>query len=824
MTDSAPAASSATPSTDGEPPADLGVLLVHGIGRSGAGDTLVDFGEPLVSWLCDWVGDAAKVEVVDAVLGVEAADPATRPHTRVRLTFPDADGEAATREWLIAESWWAESFASPTFRQLADWGIRLVPLTLFFHFSRRSDRAREAMRRAWAGRPRRWRTVVARAGRWLLDFAVLLLALLFAPVFMILLLLLLLGGLVPIPRFRRWIGRLQRGLAVTIGDSYSLLGSKIGSEAIYGRVRRDLDWLSRRCRQTAVVAHSQGAAIAYRAVSDDRSGKCGLLVTFGAGIRKLGQIRRFKEGTSGWVGWVSLALALLILAVQLSRRQLGLGGGLLLAAAVPLAWFGGSALLGLVLRLVLRAYARVTGRAPPPMTERWSLWLGLSSAILTLVPLTIFLPGPTLAGKVWLMLLTFLAWAWIFGAVAVAGSDAAGLRMGLPDDGRARPPGEATLPDTVRWVDLYATHDPVPNGPIFDGIEVPAVDGAVESHGLRTVEVVNRATSLSDHSGYWRNPEAFTSQVGAELGRLDGVELQEIRPFDSERLAIARHRRAWRARWLRRSRLAILASALAVWWTGAAREASGRLYREAAHFVADLPILGRALRSLLPRAPTASPVTELLAVALGAGIALLAVHLAWNRWDGQDRRSLVERRDFRVGDGKFHPATLFHAAWIGVVVTAVLLVLGVGALPWWATALLAIAVLLSAAMLCGLDPYEGPVPQVWKALLRRLGATDAEVEADWQLRTRQRAVVLIDPVERDDGSTVWEAGSTLEVRGPATRWDEVATFDDRDEAIAWGRARVDAVFVGVDGRYQPAPSTDVPPAAGNEAAAGTPQV
>ncbi len=780
--------------------ADLGVLLVHGIGQSRSSDTLVHFGEPLVAWISDWIGDAAAVEVVDAVLGVEAQDPSTRPHTRLKITVPGPQGEpGVSSEWLIAESWWAESFASPSFGELVDWGLRIVPLTLFFHFSRRANRALTAMRDTWNARPRRYRPLAARGGRWLVNFATLLLAILLAPLLMTLLLLMLIGGLIPIPRVRSLIGRLQRGLAVTVGDSYSLLGPKIGSGAIYGRVRRDLDWLTERVRTTAIVAHSQGAAIAYRVASRDRSGTCRLLVTFGAGIRKLGQIRRIKAGSSGWIGWVSLALVCLVLAVHLSRARLGLGGGILLAAAVPLAWAACSALLGLALRLCMKLVSKVRKRPPPVLSERWSIGLGLASAAVALAPAVVWLPG-SLASKLLLVFLYFIAWAWIFGAVKVAGDASGGLMLTLPETGRASPPGEVALDPDLRWVDLYSTHDPVPNGPIFDGIEVDPLTGEGETHGLRTIETVNRASTVVDHSNYWRNREGFTAVVAGELARCCGLDFEEARPFDTERLLLARHRRAWRGRWLRRSRYIALTCAAAIWISGRASDHGVRLQAWLVDFVGGLPLLGGLLRPVLPETVSASAVTEIAVIALGGALALTLTSLAWNRWDTVDREVLVGRGDYRVPDGKLPPATLLHMTWLTIIASTGALVLGATPWRWWVYLLILVGIFLASAVIGAIDPFAGNLRTAWTKLLVRLGASEEEAAESWRQRIHPRALVLIDPVEQD-GGTIWDSGLTLGFRGSATSFEEVAKLASRDEAVAWGRQRAATVMVAEEGRY-----------------------
>jgi hypothetical protein len=53
------------------------------------------------------------------------------------------------------------------------------------------------------------------------------------------------------------------------------------------QVRRDIAWLARRCDAVVVVAHSQGAAVALRALQDYRDPKVVHLFTLGSGVAKL---------------------------------------------------------------------------------------------------------------------------------------------------------------------------------------------------------------------------------------------------------------------------------------------------------------------------------------------------------------------------------------------------------------------------------------------------------------------------------------------------------------------------------------------------------
>jgi hypothetical protein len=73
----------------------------------------------------------------------------------------------------------------------------------------------------------------------------------------------------------------------------------------------------------------------------------------------------------------------------------------------------------------------------------------------------------------------------------------------------------------LRWVDLYASSDPVPGGPVLgDRWTSESHDGWRGEPGLpafRSRRVVNRMSSLSDHTSYWNSPNDFIPAVAGQL-------------------------------------------------------------------------------------------------------------------------------------------------------------------------------------------------------------------------------------------------------------------------------------------------------------------
>lgn len=91
----------------------------------------------------------------------------------------------------------------------------------------------------------------------------------------------------------------------------------------------------------------------------------------------------------------------------------------------------------------------------------------------------------------------------------------------------------------VRWVDVYASHDPVPNGRYP---HAAAWEGVLESQAI-----TNRRSVLTDHTSYWDNPVDFVSRVGKILDEECGAGL--VTEDDQPAMAYAREVRAGRARW-----------------------------------------------------------------------------------------------------------------------------------------------------------------------------------------------------------------------------------------------------------------------------------
>ena len=159
-------------------------LFVHGIGTQPWGDTLGRRGDALVKTIGR--GTRSNAQVI-----VERAGPSEDSATKPAEAHLTVESDHHRERWLLSESWWAESFPQPTYRELVSWSLRALPWAVALHF------ARGYWREAAANRKYAIPLAFIRASSKLLVM------LLFTPVIMLLMgLSLVIGALPPL---RGWV-------------------------------------------------------------------------------------------------------------------------------------------------------------------------------------------------------------------------------------------------------------------------------------------------------------------------------------------------------------------------------------------------------------------------------------------------------------------------------------------------------------------------------------------------------------------------------------------------------------------------------------------
>jgi hypothetical protein len=574
---------------------ELGVLFVHGIGEQRQGQTLVRFADPISRWLARWLSrgghteagvgtlDETRIAVGETVLGGE--EPA-----HAYLTIDSAPGLAlpGRHRWLLAESWWAETFQPPKTASLLLWMLLILPYVTVIQFSEMLRRASRRPRwKGWIGR-------VTRAARVVLFLLVYVLALPLAAVGALGVALLLVALLIPLPAIQTRAKKLALLLSNTLGDSYVLTSSAVQFDAMVTRVASDLEWVSTRARNVVVLAHSQGTAVSYAAIT--ASGTPANLrgfVTVGEAIKKLQLMR----------GLQTYGEPRTTIPVERPRRR-----GLhlvperlerivrLKSLRFALAWIG---LVGIFLIAFALPQLIVLGHA-----QHTHLTRGIVCSVL----------GFVMAAGV----------LWVCGRYWM--EDFTRDPEPLAHDGKP-----------VRWADFFASADPVPNGPLFSNVE--------GKDWLSERQVWNLASVLRDHTSYTSSEDDFLGCAIAELVRATGGRVPED---TREALRRARWRGWWRVWWLAfgRAGAAVAAVATVLRVSGQLTHIGNRVI--AWHWWEPVRWVGKHVVEWLRKLaivghPTDAQIVGILTVvAIGvAGYAVLAA--MWSYWQKQDIKRFYQR-------------------------------------------------------------------------------------------------------------------------------------------------------------------------------------
>lgn len=504
-------------------PPTVGVLMVHGIGSQKFGATLQSNLAHLVDWIDERLDPGTgHVRVGEARLAVHDLPPQTPAHAVLDLVSRNGAAEQPERareKWIVAESWWAESFRAPGYWSLLSWTLTSAVTTLGLD----AGEIYRSITRASAGGSlkARARSVGAR----LTD-----LGRLYARVFILapaltLLITIAVGSF--LPSVRKLAVKLQAFIIGSVGDSYALVVQPVASQAIVGRVQRDMHWLADRgARSVVVVAHSQGAEVARLAVArSDIPENINLrLLTYGSGSRKLAALRRLTSSGHAvrhtFFVTISLALVLLgswmsISVVAAAATRIGSftdladewltflgdtdpGGGNAYAQLTILILtgiFGLAAIITvcvIVSRVALAVYTSEPPQDLPAAGGRASSWLLLlvSGAVLATGVAVDSVVVSVLAAQVVVVLIG----GWLLSLDD--GSD-------VPGDGRLEPAISADRP----WLDVRATADPVASAPAPSDL----------SESVRRRVIYNLRSPLLDHTSYWKNWVSFVPLVVDEL-------------------------------------------------------------------------------------------------------------------------------------------------------------------------------------------------------------------------------------------------------------------------------------------------------------------
>ncbi len=492
---------------------EFGVLFVDGFGAQGRGSAIASLGAAIYRWLFSWncqqdLWDESSPRLGDTVLTSSGGADGEPAHLFLDVPLGLSTGEERRARWLLAESSWADLFAPPRFLGMARWIWKVSTCLLVLQFvipMRRHWRQAGLALVPWYGRLADG--VMAACYLALMGVAAMLSVLLSG-----VLLALAVAAYLPIPRIDQAAHWVVVRVSAVLGDSYMLAHCPVQLAAMRTKVAGDLRWLQDRCEKVAVVAHSQGAAIAHRVLKDGSSYRAGDLrafITLGQGISKLHMLQHLD-----WDPRVRPAARRSRLLVSIGMACAGLPAlGLIVSRwANP----------GVVTFLINARHS-----VPLIFTGFVVIWLGVSQAM---------------------------------RAMRVIEGD---LKRELGFGAGA-----------FLWSDYYASADPVSNGALDPGSgQVADRELAADREALLLPspcnQVSNSGSVLFDHNGYLRNHNQLVSMLLNDLvaaaysdGRDSPAPPRLVSAAD---LKNASQRRRWLVAWLLGWRFLAVGMGVALW-------------------------------------------------------------------------------------------------------------------------------------------------------------------------------------------------------------------------------------------------------------------
>ena len=318
----------------------IGILWLHGIGEQCRAQTLVEYGDPLYDFVEKWYAGSSGIRVEMNSSSLAENDENTPAHASFSVIRDDGESE----EWLMAESHWVESFPKPSATAVTEWLMKVVPWVWVSFLARRVRWAQMNYNKS-----RQKGLVWARIVQGFNIIGYLILTCVLSPMVLlaeVVLFFLLILDPLPIKIIQDTIATIQQAISSVLGDSYIFTSSNISREAVTKKIQDDIQWLADRCEHLVVMAHSQGAALAYLTLKKRMPANLRILVTYGSGIQKLTQLNRLKSRKIALVGnmYAIGALYFTMLMLHLSRLMVVFANDdlvdiLLFTASIPVLAF-----------------------------------------------------------------------------------------------------------------------------------------------------------------------------------------------------------------------------------------------------------------------------------------------------------------------------------------------------------------------------------------------------------------------------------------------------------------------------------------------------
>ena len=552
----------------------LGVLFVHGLGEHTRGAALTHWGKALIQCIDNWIeGGKPSGTPLHQLVNVTMADASVEPIDSARQDPPFAVVEFNTpspipddkamrahlnnQQWLLAESHWDSSYPPPTYAELLIWSVAALPWTILTHVNKTLRRAEYGLQEGTSG----YRRLVG-------AYMLLLVTLMLSPQILFVVVLLSVLGALPLPYVGTLVAAAQRGLANTVGDSYVLVGNPISGEVIYSRLLRDLKWLhDNGCQRVAVVAHSQGAAVAHRVIKSHSSKpeveQVELLVTLGQGLSKLNSIAHSGGAEAIAYMWgaivsilaVALASVDLIFNLRFTAGKFASSTADVLTVDVfdgigILVWSG--TLVGSSLLVVVIRYAERAQKFTIPL---WLNWIGLILIGVIVVGYGFFALRSgwdvSLNAPVRLIVGTIVVLGVLCSHIFMLFWEKANHKELSRTQQLAIDEQEfsANYQLGIPWHDYFTRKDLVPNGPLFDSYDPKSNSSFAH---FMPIEIFNKGNWVSDHSWYWENIEEFVYPVSHALVGLSAEQPPSayLPNKDKDPLTSSINARTRRVKWL----------------------------------------------------------------------------------------------------------------------------------------------------------------------------------------------------------------------------------------------------------------------------------
>ena len=282
----------------------VGVVFVHGIGQQPESSTVREFGGPLLRWLQEW-HKQREIDFCVTSSDLTYGELAERP-ARFTLDLTAAKGHPA-QTWILAEAWWAARLSAPSLDEMTWWGLKSAVV--------RGLHLAEVVVTSFRRLPQSPKAIIEIVSSLLLFVGYVAAAILSIPLILGLFVL----AQIPGPVEQAVMG-LRSFLLDQIGDFYTYMWDDIQAVHIRGSVAAAVHFLveKRDCHRIAVVAHSQGAVVAYDALSSgavppaDRA-RVTTFVTFGSALNNAWDRRlvpertcRLREPLPAGVRWINV--------------------------------------------------------------------------------------------------------------------------------------------------------------------------------------------------------------------------------------------------------------------------------------------------------------------------------------------------------------------------------------------------------------------------------------------------------------------------------------------------------------------------------------